>query len=769
MKSLLGTLLLALLHFTLWSQHSSLRTEAEFKASLLREANRVRDSLHLWSLREDPVLSQAAAMQADWCKKANTLSHFQNDNRRHFDPQLRVIACGGKHDGVTENLLLNFPKEGESMDEFARRLIWQWVHSPGHFANLSDPDSRLSGFGIAVNGTKVFVCHVLARAGWQPMAGIKIHPRAWRIQPRDHQACGELDRFSGKEREFATGFDYRPGSGRKGQNQIQFHHAKADLLRQMLGYRRGAIAPDIIFRSQFPCDGPNLLHGSPYHDGYLLKPRSYRWMAKRNEPDSLRPKELRAFTHRIPTLPEQDFQTNSVITVNRHFCRYGIPVTILSGSLGPYSYELPPDTIPMIQATPFRRKHLEFVVEFDKGSSKIHPSMVKAMMDSLREPGGEVVSLRVRGYASIEGPLALNLDLMEDRAQGILSLVQSVQRSQVPMHASAAENWRDFWRDIRGTDREWMRHMSADEIRDTLLKNRGLVVALEPIHARHRYCQVDMDVRFALPGGLDQTTLVDSFWTAFASKKYALAHQLQSEMVRRWLRSELDADGLLRYRIPVGKHTLPLAYNQAWVRQRLNGGTWEVLPPAAMALTRNYPWFTAQQTLAETRLLASGVRTSISPKVVYQNIQLLKSLNAPDSLIKVLELNHYIAAARAAKAGASLDDRILEAIRVRLGGDTLSVRKVVRLGLFYNGVGGTSATIRLMKPYRKLYRDDEEFAFLFAWTSIIHPDQVPEEEWLDWMDHARTLNARRWREMVATDWQLLRWQRIKSGFCGCSA
>jgi hypothetical protein len=756
--------------------HSKAQIPAQLSRLVLERVNQVRDSMHVPPLTADPVLERAANMQAQWCKQHDTLSHYQNDNKRLYEPVDRVFAVGGHHDGIAENLLYRFPTAQQTPEEVAQLLVWQWVHSPGHFRNMIGATHRLSGLGFAWDPKRgrLYACQVFADSEWHPSAAIKIHPRAFGIRPRNDAACKGLDRFAGKEMEFAYGSVYRPPLPGQKTGTLTFLHRKAQLVKDMIGYPKGAIAGDIVFRNQFPCCSPNTLHGSPYHDGYLQKPRTWKWMSKRNIPDSLYPHQLHVVINWPAPLNPDSLQVNSVITKQRHFCRYGVPISIFMGRLGPFDFSLPPDTLPWHKVIPYRHRHLKFTVPFQKGNAVPDPRDVAPILDSLAQPGGEVVALRVKGFASIEGPLSINQGLMNERAQSIREIVQKQQREQVVMKTSAAENWHDFRRDLRGTAWQWLLQLPEARLRDTLQSDKTLKAAIEPILARHRYSMVEIDVRYALPDSMDNRQLADSLAIVVKQKRWVLAHRLQSEMVRRWMRKEMDGETVLAQQFPDIKECLPMIHNQLWLKER---GNWNLAyGDQLIPLSRKYPWFLMRRTLHDTQQLVYGYSKKVNPpRVVWQNIQALKGLGVPADMILRLELNHYIATAKWGMSKGVPDPKVLDAIVERYAGlqgqageDSLSPNEAVKLGRFFNSIGGTGATVRFLKPYVADHADHADLVFLFAWTAALHHNLVPEEEWLGWMEKAYALDGERWMDQVNSDWQLLRWERVKALYCGCN-
>jgi hypothetical protein len=738
---------------------------------VLDEVNRVRDSVGAKPLEADATLDRAAQIQSDWCRKNDTLSHYQFKSKRLYEPFNRVFAVNGHHEGIAENLLYRFPEQGQSPQQLAQAIVAQWVHSPGHFKNMVAPVSRLSGLAFTIDPSKnrLYACQVFATSEWVIPPQLKVNKRAFRIKPRLEECCARLEKFSGREREFAYGYACAAPQGDEKYGKVYFKHDDYLLVKDMLNRPKGAVASDIVFRSQFPCCSANTLHGSPYHDGYLQRPRTWKWLAKHDIPDTLRPFQIKATTAKIPDLGTGEYQTNVVITKNKHFCRYSFPISILSGNLGPFSFQLAPDTVPFRNEGLWKRRQIEFRVPFARAKANVDPTYMRPILDSLKVPGTEVMGLRIRGFASIEGPIALNEDLYNDRANNILKIIQARQKAPIHMQASAAENWPEFRRDIFYSPYKWLLKLPVETVRDTLAKDKTLLGDIEYLLAQHRYADVVIDLRYPVAAReFTDAALIDSMTFALRYEWYYHAHRMQSEMIRRYLRNELEPEAILAIAIPTNTRTIPLIHNQQWLLERTRLGS---VPVTKMQLDSSgtYPWFWVRKLLSTTQMMAYGFPNKTeTPQKVWKNIQNLKSMRVPKSFTDVLELNYYIAAAKWNTARGLPDHKLLANIESRYAGDTIDIAEAVQLGLFYNSLMCTGESIRILSPFIQKHQLNEDLAFLYAWTAAARLDIVPEDQWLDAMMEAETLNPDRWHQMVDKDWQLLRWEQIKGRFCDCA-
>ncbi len=108
--------------------------------------NRTRAAHGLGALRADAQLIRAAQGHSD-DMVANR--YFQHESRDGSGFGQRIRAAGWTRDRRSYTLGENIAY-GAGPDATPRAIVWAWMHSAGHRANILDPHFRLIGIGIAV-------------------------------------------------------------------------------------------------------------------------------------------------------------------------------------------------------------------------------------------------------------------------------------------------------------------------------------------------------------------------------------------------------------------------------------------------------------------------------------------------------------------------------------------------------------------------------------------------------------------------------------------
>jgi hypothetical protein len=119
---------------------------------LFESLNHERTSRGLLALNWDSRLAAAAHLHAQRMADANNLSH-----QLPGEPELlsRLAASGEKFSSIAENI-------AEGSD--APLIHDGWMHSPGHRANILDPQSSSVGIAVVQGRTQLFAVQDFSRA-----------------------------------------------------------------------------------------------------------------------------------------------------------------------------------------------------------------------------------------------------------------------------------------------------------------------------------------------------------------------------------------------------------------------------------------------------------------------------------------------------------------------------------------------------------------------------------------------------------------------------
>jgi len=134
-------------------------TERQLETAIHQEVNAVRSENALSRLEQNSELQEASRGHSDHMAAED---YFAHESPSGESPQDRVdevgIACL-----VAENLYYEEGYSTADREEVADRVVQGWLDSPGHRANLLDPQWRVEGIGVEVAGDELYVTQMFCK------------------------------------------------------------------------------------------------------------------------------------------------------------------------------------------------------------------------------------------------------------------------------------------------------------------------------------------------------------------------------------------------------------------------------------------------------------------------------------------------------------------------------------------------------------------------------------------------------------------------------
>jgi len=288
-------------------------------------------------------------------------------------------------------------------------------------------------------------------------------------------ACEQL--FKNKPKEVQFGIRLNP------DGTIVFLTNNIDWFNKLFTAPGDAITADLVSKSRYNCDKP--LPALTMPKGEFLTPlylSQLRSKMKKNNSGQISIELGKLPAH----LQKEELEGNLVIIKNGVICHYMNFVNIERSLWELLPMGLFADTL-MNRKTSgavYARK-LQFTIPFPKNKSVYNAADLKPLYDSLQLAGNHITQMDIRAYASVEGSTELNFKLQEQRAASIIKALEQYQVSKIPGNITTAENWVEFFEDIKGTAFENLTPLPQPEIKNRLL-DKTLQAQLEPILKEHR-------------------------------------------------------------------------------------------------------------------------------------------------------------------------------------------------------------------------------------------------------------------------------------------
>jgi hypothetical protein len=262
------------------------------------------------------------------------------------------------------------------------------------------------------------------------------------------------------------------------------------------------IAIDIVSKDKYDCENEIPLQNEVFK-GELQKPL-YRKELHQN----MVPTDFGGVLIKMGTIPlkyrDKEVEFNIVFLKNKYFCHYNAFFDIKTYrwdilDMGFYfdtlTYRTSFDNFLSGQERfILQNKVLKFEIPFEKNKSVFAASDIKPLYDSLNLTDITIKKITIRAYSSIEGNEERNIRLQQERAQSIVSALQSYQEPSIQTKIIVSENWVDFLNDISYTSHSYIADLSKEAIKKRL-EDKKLELQLETYLQKHRKAVIILDLQ----------------------------------------------------------------------------------------------------------------------------------------------------------------------------------------------------------------------------------------------------------------------------------
>lgn len=534
----------------------------------------VRAVHDLTALANDSILYVAAQYHADYLKRTDRFSHYEDDIPKMRTPQKRIDSFGAVNVLAGENLVKSSiqkpvkTKDGgtiicKTYNQIAWHLVDLWVHSPGHFANIITPDWDITGVAINMDSATGEV--LAAQKFGDVLFAYQFDENKEFFNYSDYQPPTPITSFSEVDsqllvikHEYGTlplkltpkaaqaaviieDRKYKIDTYTKG-NKVGIETWSTEMLYKFLAlHRKNGLAFEFVPFEPYDCGNPayytqpSRRNGQRIYSGEISDPKyrkellrgfkrnKYNWFWRAN-----RKSERDLFKLNMAKQPENSiyYERNILFYHKKQLLRV-VHLTGYCGdetidfelehlSKGFLKYE--PDTD--VYIPPFIEKRIVFEIPFEQGKVDLSEGSSSAFLDSIRNRFTQVDSLKIDAFSSLEGDSAINAKLQLARAESIKQLItDSAQTIDFLVHLN--ENWEKMEAQIAdsiGVEQwaEWTR----EEIRAEL---NAKADSFEFLLKDQRKAIVQVD-------GIIHQNLQDSL--DFLSEKYQAILRLEDEQAK---------------------------------------------------------------------------------------------------------------------------------------------------------------------------------------------------------------------------------------------
>lgn len=327
---------------------------------------------------------------------------------------------------------------------------------------------------------------------------------------------------------------------------------------KMIKKRGDGIAIDIVSKDRYDCSKDNINNRSAIK-GDLQKPL-YKKELNKNMLDSNNDEVVIKMGEVPQKFKGKDIEFNILFLKKKYLCNYTSFHNIETYRWDLLDMGFYMDTLTYKSAFDsslseqeryiLKNKVLKFEVPFEKNKSEYSGTDIKPLYDSLNLTDFNIKKITIRAYSSIEGDEERNNELQQERAQSIVSALQSYQKPSIINEIIVSENWVDFLNDISMTRYSYLTELSKHEIKDKL-KDKNLKSELEPYLKKHRKAIIILDLQKKNKfESVPVMELVNMFSESISAKNLEKAIEIQNSLFDRVRNHEIPSNYIDKLEIP---------------------------------------------------------------------------------------------------------------------------------------------------------------------------------------------------------------------------
>jgi hypothetical protein len=393
----------------------------------------------------------------------------------------------------------------------------------------------------------------------------------YKLRPYSKRACSKIDKFN-----FYN--DLRDNLYLEKHKVFLEYDDKKSFFRLFRNHYDG-IAVDFVIKDQFPCNNPNIIDYNLVNTGMLLRPAYTRKLKKKNVIKGRKNKNLKIpftkefYIHDImgERRVHDDYELNLYIIQNRHICKIITPENSRSKIKDRREYFL--DTIYSKFREHYTNKTLDnnyyFKIPFEKGKHEFKLNDVKPFLKTLNRYKGNIKSIQIEAFSSIEGNVEFNKELQSKRARSIIETIEESQNKVDISNIHTTSNWDGFYTDIQNSEFEYLLTKPKDSILFFVNKN-AQDVNLENILSKHRFAQVNMVAEFNFRNKREELGFFkDRLKIHLINKDFNEAKYYHKLIIKNILSSKFEEDCLKDIKIPFEPGFSKLLMNNLWLNKYL--------------------------------------------------------------------------------------------------------------------------------------------------------------------------------------------------------
>ncbi len=480
----------------------------EHEIKILVDSTRRANGLN--SLFNDSILYVASNHHAEYLLQKGALSHTEPENASYVTPQDRAKTYGAPASYlVGENVVYaNYNAKvrvkgryftTNNYRELARCLVYSWIRSKGHFANMINPDYQVTGLTISVDPKtqRVYAVQKFAQVLYKYN-----FEENHDFFPYSRLSSDSLNQLLVEEQKnvpypFGLKYDdkedcdackenweqYPTISVRIARNNFILRIEEAEFVQELIQNRRDGFAVELVPFAPYANGNsayqnePSRRNGAKRTNGRILEP-VYRKDLMKGFKRRKRKKQLKfvdyllnadsvAFFKRFSKYKLVNFDAqyfeiklgkvpkdmsswwnhNLIFIRKKQLCHF-VYLTNYPGELDLELLDVPYHPPVPIDNYEFNLEHFSDSVTlyYDPGKSQASGDELKRLIKLYNDKGVRIADLDIKGFCSVEGKAVENEALHKDRAGNILNELKPFLRDETSIASESNVDWEHFYR-----------------------------------------------------------------------------------------------------------------------------------------------------------------------------------------------------------------------------------------------------------------------------------------------------------------------------------
>ena len=486
---------------------------------ILKELNLFRASKGLDTLQMSEMLQSSGFLSTEKMIRSNKDKIETSQTLKH----LKKAGATKRGEEITMKASIGKGKDHYKIEDVAKVIYNRWENNPKTLPILLNPKFTLVGIycetdseNKKVYASAVFGGYDITNGGviYKNQLAVPFNSKSKKLKNPDVKSCRTCERWRNYD-QLIKGV-YVEG------NKIFLNYANAKDLRRVIKKSKDGIAVDVVQLSQYINADYNIVDNNLYNKGVMSKVIYRDKFFKKNllvtkdKKANRKIKGLKVELGKFKTDINESYELNLIVVQDGKVCK---TVTRGYNESGAIESNTPIGLLPTANSVGLKPAFepraetslLNFTIPFEKNKSEFKQEDIQPFINALNEPDFIIDGLFIYAYSSIEGDSLTNAKLQRKRAESVVKVLQSFQKTKINPTIQTNESWDLFVLENEDGIYSDLVALGKRKAIAKINSDKKLEEDLEPILAKERFARIVMDVNYDITGPKEQKFCIIRF------------------------------------------------------------------------------------------------------------------------------------------------------------------------------------------------------------------------------------------------------------------